>query len=234
MHAGFPVPARRMEFSVFDGLYTTINLPDNLGMGASHFYAEVLRVKKVADALGQGRRLFVIFDELFRGTNVKDAYEATVALTAAFARRRGSFFVISTHIIEAGEVLTAQDGGIRPLYLPTRMEGNQPVYTYQLEEGITADRHGMIIINNEGILEMLRAGASGGADADQGGGELRILRNSGVGDADGDRGGGVASKGGGGGFEADQQTLADLNLAGKYRPGSIFSLFNRVQAGGRL
>jgi len=41
------------------------------------------------------------------------------------------------------------------------MEGNQPVYTYQLEEGITADRHGMIIINNEGILEMLRAGASG-------------------------------------------------------------------------
>jgi len=38
-HAGFPVPARRMEFSVFDGIYTTINLPDNLGMGASHFYA---------------------------------------------------------------------------------------------------------------------------------------------------------------------------------------------------
>ncbi len=164
-HAGFPVPARRMEFSVFDGIYTTINLPDNLGMGASHFYAEVLRVKKVAGALAQGRRLFVIFDELFRGTNVKDAYEATVALTSAFARRRDSFFVISTHIIEAGEVLTADNAGIRPLYLPTRMQGSQPVYTYQLEEGITADRHGMIIINNEGIPEMLRRGASGDTDA---------------------------------------------------------------------
>jgi DNA mismatch repair ATPase MutS len=211
-HAGFPVPARRMEFPVFDGIYTTINLPDNLGMGASHFYAEVLRVKKVATALGQGRRLFVIFDELFRGTNVKDAYEATVALTSAFARRRDSFFVISTHIIEAGEVLTAADAGIRPLYLPTRMEGNQPVYTYQLEEGITADRHGMIIINNEGIPEMLRAGESegrpGGADA--GGGADRDDR----------------------GFGADQQTLADLNLTGKYRPGSIFSLFNQVKTAG--
>ena len=41
-HMGFPVPAQRMEFSVLDGIYTTINLPDNLGMGASHFYAEVL------------------------------------------------------------------------------------------------------------------------------------------------------------------------------------------------
>jgi DNA mismatch repair ATPase MutS len=219
-HAGFPVPARRMEFSVLDGIYTTINLPDNLGMGASHFYAEVLRVKKVAAALGQGRRLFVIFDELFRGTNVKDAYEATVALTSAFARRRDSFFVISTHIIEAGEVLTAEDAGIRPLYLPTRMKGNQPVYTYQLEEGITADRHGMIIINNEGIPEMLRAGIGagagrpGGAGAESGGGASESLDRS-------DRG-----------FEADQQTLADLNLTGKYRPGSIFSLFNQVKTAG--
>ena len=201
-HAGFPVPARHMEFSVLDGIYTTINLPDNLGMGASHFYAEVLRVKKVAAALGQGRRLFVIFDELFRGTNVKDAYEATVALTSAFARRRDSFFVISTHIIEAGKVLTMQDTGIRPLYLPTRMQGNQPVYTYQLAEGITADRHGMIIINNEKIPAMLRAGV--GAQADP------------------------ANRR----FEADQQTLADLNLTGKYRPGSIFGLFNQVKTAG--
>jgi DNA mismatch repair ATPase MutS len=215
-HAGFPVPARRMEFSVLDGIYTTINLPDNLGMGASHFYAEVLRVKKVAAALGQGRRLFVIFDELFRGTNVKDAYEATVALTSAFARRRDSFFVISTHIIEVGEVLTAQDAGIRPLYLPTRMKGTQPVYTYQLEEGITADRHGMVIINNEGILEMLRAGIGAGQAGAAG------VRPGGAG----------AERGGGGGFEADQQTLADLNLTGKYRPGSIFSLFNQVKTAG--
>ncbi len=36
-----------MEFSVLDGIYTTINLPDNFVIGASfHFYAEVLRVEK--------------------------------------------------------------------------------------------------------------------------------------------------------------------------------------------
>ena len=217
-HAGFPVPARHMEFSVLDGIYTTINLPDNLGMGASHFYAEVLRVKKVAAALGQGRRLFVIFDELFRGTNVKDAYEATVALTSAFARRRDSFFVISTHIIEAGKVLTATDAGIRPLYLPTRMQGNQPVYTYQLAEGITADRHGMIIINNEKIPAMLRAGA--GANAASGGVNTAAGANRTQADPANRR------------FEADQQTLADLNLTGKYRPGSIFGLFNHVKTAG--
>jgi hypothetical protein len=38
------------------------------------------------------------------------------------------------------------------------MEGERPVYTHKLEKGISADRHGMIIINNEGILEILRNG----------------------------------------------------------------------------
>ncbi|OKS88766.1 MutS-related protein [Mucilaginibacter polytrichastri] len=156
-HMGFPVAAKMMEFSVLDGIYTTINLPDNLGIGASHFYAEVLRIKKVAKELNAGRNIFVIFDELFRGTNVKDAYEATIAITSAFAKKRNSMFVISTHIIEAGEILKQQHN-ISFKYLPTHLNGTIPEYTYTLESGITDDRHGMIIINNEGILELLKKG----------------------------------------------------------------------------
>lgn len=158
-HIGFPVAAKSMEFSVMDGLYTTINLPDNLGIGASHFYNEVLRVKKMALALNEGKALYIVFDELFRGTNVKDAHEATVEVTSAFAQKHNSLFIISSHIVEAGEDLQKQPSiGFR--YLPTRMNGHQPEYTYTLEEGITDDRHGMIIIRNEGILETLKKGRS--------------------------------------------------------------------------
>ena len=156
-HMGFPVAAAKMEFSVRDGLYTTINLPDDLSSGNSHFYAEVLRIKKIAKELGGNKNLFVIFDELFRGTNVKDAYEGTVELTEAFAGRRNCMFVVSTHIIEAGDVLRERCSNINFVYLPTKMDGNTPVYTYKLEPGITADRHGMIIINNERILEVIRS-----------------------------------------------------------------------------
>jgi DNA mismatch repair protein MutS len=157
-HMGFPVAAKKLEFSVLDGIYTTINLPDNLGIGASHFYAEVLRIKKMAKELSTGKNILVIFDELFRGTNVKDAYEATIAITSAFAIKRNSVFVISTHIIEAGEILRERCANISFKYLPTRMKGTIPEYTYTLETGITDDRHGMIIINNEGILELLKKG----------------------------------------------------------------------------
>lgn len=154
-HMGFPVAASQLDFSVRDGIYTSINLADNLAEGSSHYYTEVLRVKDVAYALHAGNRLLVIFDEIFRGTNVKDAYDATIALIRSFARCTGSSFIISTHIMEAGEHLQKEDLPISYQYLPTEMQGNTPVYTRVLQEGITDDRQGMIIIENEGILEML-------------------------------------------------------------------------------
>lgn len=154
-HMGFPVAAAKMEFAVREGIYTTINLPDDLSSGSSHFYTEVLRIKKIARELAKGKNLFVIFDELFRGTNVKDAFEGTVAITAAFAERENSVFIISTHITEAGAQLKERCGNIHFIFLPTKMNNNKPVYTYQLAEGITEDRHGMIIIQNEGILDII-------------------------------------------------------------------------------
>lgn len=156
-HMGFPVPASSMRFSVREGIFTTINLPDDLSSGNSHFYAEVLRVKKIAKELSMNRDLFIMFDELFRGTNVKDAEEGTLLLTEAFARKTNCMFIVSTHIIEAGAELKKRCKNISFLFLPTLMDGNKPLYTYKLKQGITADRHGMLIINNERILELIRS-----------------------------------------------------------------------------
>lgn len=156
-HMGFPVPAKHMTFTVQNGLFTTINLADNLNMGYSHFYAEVLRLKKVAEHVNRGGNMVIIFDELFRGTNVKDAYDATMAVTTAFAEKRNCIFIISTHIIEAGEALRGQCGNINFVYFPTVMNGNKPEYTYRLTPGITNDRHGMMIINNENIIGIIKS-----------------------------------------------------------------------------
>ena len=155
-HMGFPVAAREMRFTVQDGMYTSINVPDNINMGYSHFYAEVLRVKKVAIEVSLSKRLVVIFDELFKGTNVKDAYDATYAVTSALAKRHACSFMISTHIIEVGHELGKNCDNATFAYLPTVMNGSVPTYTYKLEPGITNDKHGMIIINNERIVELIR------------------------------------------------------------------------------
>lgn len=155
-HMGFPVGAEEMVFSVQDGMYTSINVPDNLDAGFSHFYAEVLRVKRVAEEVSLGKNLVVIFDELFKGTNVKDAYDATVAVTEAFGDNRNCTFIVSTHIVEAGETLRERSTNMQFLFFPTIMEKQVPRYTYRLQEGISADRHGMMIINNERIVDIIK------------------------------------------------------------------------------
>ena len=155
-HMGFPVPAKKMSFCVQQGLFTTINLSDNLDMGFSHFYTEVLRLKKVAEQAGKTQRLVIIFDELFRGTNVKDAFDATVVIAEAFANRKDCTFILSTHIIEAANVLKEKCSNINFIYFPTIMKVHTPAYTYKLAKGITNDRHGMMIIDNENIIGILK------------------------------------------------------------------------------
>lgn len=158
-HMGFPVPADKMDFTVFQGLYTSINVPDNLSMGYSHFYAEVVRVKKIAIAAASGKKFAIIFDELFKGTNVKDAYDATVAITDSFSKIKESIFIVSTHIMEAGVTLRERSNCMQFWYLPTLLEGSVPRYTYTLQQGISDERHGMIIVNNEKIIEIINSNA---------------------------------------------------------------------------
>lgn len=154
-HMGFPLPVSKMSFNVQEGMYTSINVPDNLNMGYSHFYAEVVRVKNIATEVSSGKRLTIMFDELFKGTNVKDAYDATVAVTEAFSRSKKCAFIVSTHIMEAGITLRESCGNIIFRFLPTRLNGNKPEYTYKMEDGISDDRHGMRIIQNERIIETI-------------------------------------------------------------------------------
>jgi len=91
-HIGLPVPAKHFKTSIFDGLFTTINLTDSLNLGYSHFYSEVKRVKDIVIKINSKRNLFIIFDELFRGTNVKDAYDASLMIISALAKIRDNFF----------------------------------------------------------------------------------------------------------------------------------------------
>jgi len=153
-HIGFPVPALTMETPLFDGLYTTINISDNISKGYSHYFSEVKRVKDITQHIKDRKRVFVIFDELFRGTNVKDAFDATFMITQGFARIKNSVFFISTHIVEVGKELE-KSGTICFKCFESKLQDEQTVYNYKLKNGISSERLGLTILKNEHILEMI-------------------------------------------------------------------------------
>lgn len=155
-HCGFPVPATRMELSVFRGLFTTINLSDNLSLGYSHYYNEVARLKHVMEQVKELREVVIVFDELFRGTNVKDAYDASFAVVNGLLRLKSSIFMISSHIVEVAEALQ-QNSPMNFRYFEVLMDEEKPRYTYRVREGISNERIGMYILRKERVIELIEA-----------------------------------------------------------------------------
>ncbi len=153
-HIGFPVPAKKMTTSIYNGIVTTINLSDDINLGYSHYFSEVKRIKETILKIKEKKNLFVIFDELFRGTNVKDAFDGSLLIIKSFANISNSTFFISTHITEVAEEVK-NNKNIQFKLFGSKLVNNIPTYEYKLENGISHDRLGMYILKNEKIIEIL-------------------------------------------------------------------------------
>ena len=153
-HIGMGVPAQSLRLSYFDRLFTSLNISDNLPKGYSYFYSEVRRVKEVAEILQQSQNAFIIFDELFKGTNVKDAFEGSLRIIRALSKRQNSLFMLSSHLLELGEQLT-DEPSIKFLYFDSQVENGKPQFNYLLKEGLSDERLGMLILENEGVFKLL-------------------------------------------------------------------------------
>ena len=147
-HAGVPVPASRMLCPVYNGLFTSINLPDSLKKGESHFYAEVLRIKSILEKVRDGNGYFIVFDELFRGTNARDAYEASEIVLGLLNKHTKSKFLLSTHIIELAETFY-NEKTCQFNYMESEIKDDRFICSYKLKEGISESRIGSWLVKKE-------------------------------------------------------------------------------------
>jgi DNA mismatch repair ATPase MutS len=158
-HVGLPVPAAAMKTTLFKGLITTVNLSDNINSGYSHYFSEVKRLKNVAEKIINQDNLFVVFDELFRGTNVKDAYDASLATISALSKIKSSVFLISTHIVEIAPAIEMHDNVVFKFF-DSQIEDGRPVFDFKLNNGVSTETLGYFIFKNEGILQILEQAGS--------------------------------------------------------------------------
>ena len=153
-HLGMGVPAAHFRFSPAESLFSSITLSDNLVSGISYFRAEALRMKAIALAVSQGRRVVAIMDEPFKGTNVKDALDASLAVIQRLSEREDCLFMCSSHLIELAEQLNTQ-AFIDYRYFDAKEEGEKLSFDYKLRHGVSKQRLGMRVLHEEGIFSLL-------------------------------------------------------------------------------
>jgi DNA mismatch repair protein MutS len=151
---GMGVPAMKARLAPVEALFTSLNPSDNLKAGVSYFLAEVLRVKAAAGLLAEGRRALILFDEVFKGTNVKDALEASAEVILGFARACRSGFIFSSHLAELVDILST-DSRIQFCCFDADVVGGSPHFGYQLGRGASNRRLGLLLLEQQGIPKLL-------------------------------------------------------------------------------
>lgn len=155
-HLGMGVPARSMSVSFLQGIITNMHVEDDLLKGESYFFAEVKRIKHTAEKLQQSIPHLVLMDELFKGTNVHDAYECTRAIVEGLLHKPNHIMVLSTHLYEVAQHFKERQD-ILFAYFVTQMGSDDSYqFSYELKEGISNDRIGYRILQKEGVLDLLK------------------------------------------------------------------------------
>ncbi|MEL6561437.1 MAG: hypothetical protein AAFQ94_24830 [Bacteroidota bacterium] len=152
-HLGIAIPASGAEIPFFGYFSIAINKRDDVLKGYSHFMTEVVNLKSVAENASRGIKCFAVFDELFSGTNVEDAFEICQTTISGLSKFEKSFFLISTHIQQLKDVANEQ---IENYYIDCELIDKQPVFTYRLEKGWSDIKVGRILFDKEGLNDLLK------------------------------------------------------------------------------
>ena len=154
-HIGIGVPAKKLELTLFDGLITNLTIADNIVKGESYFFNEVQRIKNTIEKIIDGKKYFVLIDELFKGTNIQDAMKCSSAVIEGLQNLRNSLFIISTHLYEISDGLKGFSN-IQFSYFETAVQEKELIFHYQLKEGVSQDRLGYLILEREGVVDLLK------------------------------------------------------------------------------
>lgn len=153
-HIGMGAPGKNIRLTIMDGLITNLTIADNITKGESYFFNEVQRIKNTVEKIKDGKKYFVLIDELFKGTNIQDAMKCSIAVIEGLQKIKSSLFVLSTHLYEISTSLT-QFNNIQFKYFETTVTNKELVFHYQLKEGVSQDRIGYLILEREGVVNML-------------------------------------------------------------------------------
>jgi DNA mismatch repair ATPase MutS len=149
------VPAAKARLTVFSRFFCSLQAQDDIQAGISSFYSEIRRVKEVLTAINHGSVVFAVFDELFKGTNVKDALDCSSAVVNGISGLPGCIFLISSHLLELHDLVEAPER-FYFRYFDAEIDNGRAQFDYCLRAGVNRKRLGYFILQQEGIMSLLK------------------------------------------------------------------------------
>ena len=147
---GLPVCAKTYSFHPVP-LITSMRATDSLTDHESYFYAELKRLKKIIDLLSEGQPIFILVDEMLRGTNSKDKQTGSRKFIEQLIKLNG-LGMIATHDLSLGSLATEYPGRAINERFEVEINNDQLFFDYQLKEGISQNLNATFLMEKMGIM----------------------------------------------------------------------------------
>lgn len=147
---GCKVCAQTFEFAPIR-LFTNMRTSDNLMNDESYFYAELLRLQAMLNLLRNGEELFVIVDEMLKGTNSVDKLNGSKELIRQLIMLK-THGIIATHDLGLTELAEKYPLSIKNLCFEVQLHHDELIFDYKLTNGVTRTMNATFLMKKMGII----------------------------------------------------------------------------------
>jgi DNA mismatch repair ATPase MutS len=146
---GAPVCARRLRLSPLT-VAASICILDSLSGGVSRFYAEIRRVKLIADLASGPAPVLFLLDELLSGTNSHDRLAGTEFVVSSLLER-DAIGIVSTHDLALAEIPRTLGERAANFHFEDRLEGGELIFDYKLKPGVVKTSNALELMRSIGL-----------------------------------------------------------------------------------
>jgi DNA mismatch repair ATPase MutS len=152
--AGAPVRARHLRLTPLQ-VGASIRVNDSLQEGSSRFYAEITRLRQIANLadrdLGTGHPpLLFLLDELLQGTNSSDRRIGAEGIVRALVKR-GAIGFVSTHDLALTDIGGSVEGHLKNVHFQDEFADGKMTFDYKLRDGIVTKSNGLELMRSIGL-----------------------------------------------------------------------------------
>ena len=131
-------------------LMSSMRIADNLAENTSTFYAELKKLQSIIEAVNNHEKLFILLDEILRGTNSLDRHTGSKALIQQLIKQN-TVAILATHDVELAKQADNFPANITNYHFDVQVANDELYFDYKLKDGICKSLNASILMRKIGI-----------------------------------------------------------------------------------
>jgi hypothetical protein len=146
---GSPVCATSLKVSPVK-VISTMRVNDNLEESTSTFYAELKKLKEIIEAVNKKEKVFLLLDEILRGTNSADRHTGSKALIKQLIHQEASG-LIATHDLELAKLSDEFPSNLHNYHFDVQVQNEELYFDYKIKRGVCSSMNASLLMMKIGI-----------------------------------------------------------------------------------